>query len=158
MTFNTLQTVLTCDVINRAESNAKLPYFEWIIFLLTLLEVLYPSPVLRFELSIIVGQESWALESLQSLVHQWLCSVLPTIKIETHCLCTSIIGILNNFLCMKNREIMYTPSQLTVNGISLMFWEILSATLHRMKGYKKTLEQIASRSVTESKDANQALR
>ena len=63
-------TMLTCNVIYRVESNAKLPHFEWIIFLLTLLEVLYPSPVLRFELSIIVGQESWPLESLQSIMHQ----------------------------------------------------------------------------------------
>lgn len=62
--------MLTCNVIYRVESNAKLPYFEWIVFLSTLLEVLYPFPVLRFELSIIIGQESWALESLQPFMYQ----------------------------------------------------------------------------------------
>ena len=62
--------VLTCYVIYRVESNAKFPYFEWIFSLPTLLKVLYPSPVLRFEHSIIVGQESWALESLYFFVHQ----------------------------------------------------------------------------------------
>lgn len=62
--------MLTCDVIDRVESNAKLPYFEWIIFLFTLLEVLYSFPVSRFELSIIVGQESWPLVFLQFFMYQ----------------------------------------------------------------------------------------
>ena len=91
-------TMLTCDVIDRVESNAKLPYFEWIIFLFTLLEVLYSFPVPRFELSIIVGQESWPLVFPQFFMYQKLCSVLPAVKIETHRPCTSIIRILNNFL------------------------------------------------------------
>ena len=91
-------TMLTCNVIYRVESNAKLPYFEWIVFLSTLLEVLYSFPVLMFELSIIVCLESWPLESLQSFMYQWLCFVLPAIKIESHCPCTSIVSILNNFL------------------------------------------------------------
>ena len=63
-------TMLTCNVIYRVESNAKLPYFEWIVFLSTLLEVLYSFPVLMFELSIIVCLESWPLESLQSFMYQ----------------------------------------------------------------------------------------
>ena len=90
--------MLTCNVIYRVESNAKLPYFEWIIFLFTLLEVLYSFPVPRFELSIIVGQESWPLVFLQFFMYQKLCSVLPGVKIETHRPCTSIICILNDFL------------------------------------------------------------
>ena len=65
-----MQLVLTCDVIYRVKSNAKLSYFEWIVFLLTLLKVLYTFPVSRFEHSIIIGQESWPLESHQSFVHQ----------------------------------------------------------------------------------------
>lgn len=92
------QTVLTCDVINGIESNAKLSYFDRIVFLLTLLEILYPFPVLRCKLSVIVSKESWSLVVLQFFVYQWLFFVLPAVKIETHCSCTSIIGILNDFL------------------------------------------------------------
>ena len=65
-----MQLVLTCDVIYRVKSNAKLSYFEWIVFLLTLLKVLYPFPVPRFEHSIIIGQECWPLEFRQFFVHQ----------------------------------------------------------------------------------------
>ena len=91
-------TMLTCDVIDRVESNAKFPYFEWITFLLTLLEVPYSFPVLRTELSVIVGQECWSLKFFKFFVHQWLRSMLPVVKIESHYCCISIIRILNDFL------------------------------------------------------------
>ena len=57
-----VQSVLTCNVIDGVESDAKLPYFEGVIFLPTLLEVLYPHPVLTCERGIIVSQECWSLE------------------------------------------------------------------------------------------------
>ena len=71
-------------MIDRVKSNAKLPYFQGVILLVALLGLPYVLPVLCSELSIIVGQECWALELSQGWIDERMPTVGSGIQEEVH--------------------------------------------------------------------------
>ena len=82
-------------MIDRVKSNAKLPYFQRVILLEALLGFLYVLPVFCSELSIIVGQECWALELSQGWIDERRLTVGSGVQEEVNFACTSIVCILN---------------------------------------------------------------
>ena len=82
-------------MIDRVKSNSKLPYFQRVIFLNALLGLLYVLPVFCSELSIIIGQECWALELSQVWIDEGTQTVSSGIQEEVDFASTSIISILN---------------------------------------------------------------
>ena len=82
-------------MIDRVKSNAKLPYFQRVILLEALLGFLYVLPVFCSELSIIVGQECWALELSQGWIDERTLTVGSGVQEEVNLACASIICILN---------------------------------------------------------------
>ena len=85
-------------MVDRVESNSKLANFEGIFCFHTLLQVLNTLPVFVLENGIIVGQQTGALEPGQLWLNQRLCPVASVVEVEVYSTCTSIIGILDNFL------------------------------------------------------------
>ncbi len=111
-------------MIHRVESDAKFPNFERVFFLPADLEALYPIPVSRLELSVIVGQKGGTLEPGEVSVHQRLRSVVSAVKVETHGPCTSVICILDDFLSRmgcryRSTECRYSTSYIQCGFFSL---------------------------------------
>ncbi len=90
--------MLTGDVVDRVEPNAKLSDLHRVLPLATPLQVLYPLPVFILKLGIVVGQKGWTLEPGEVSVHQRLRSMVSAVKVETHGPCTSVVCILDDFL------------------------------------------------------------
>ena len=88
-------------MIYGVEANAKFANFEGVLRLNTLLQILYALPVLIRKLGIVVGQESWSLDPGKRRLHQRVCSVLPVVQVKVDSSGTSVVGILNYFLCRK---------------------------------------------------------
>ncbi len=93
-----LRRLLTSDVIDGVESDAKLSNLHRVLFLATPLQVLNPLPVIVLKLSIVVGQKGGTLEPSKPLVHQRLSAMLSAVKVETYRPGTSIVCILDDFL------------------------------------------------------------